>query len=170
MKPLRHFPVTTSTAGGTTTYTARCGFTSTDHKQFVDPRNYKVEQVTCVGCKTKKGRKMMNADFNIRETLDEYDKQFGESIMVNLARAELARLQHIEAAAREALERCHKLLIAIYAESDKLHNAPQDEKARAMAFMKINLSEYIIHIWPNRKAFENDLASLAAALKESESE
>lgn len=39
----------------------------------------------------------MSSDFNIRETLDEYDKQFGESIMVNLARAELSRYQAIEA-------------------------------------------------------------------------
>jgi len=54
MKPLRHFPITTNTetATGVTTYTALCGFTSTDGKQFIDPRNYKPENVAAC-CKEK---------------------------------------------------------------------------------------------------------------------
>jgi hypothetical protein len=52
-KTPRHFPAVTSTTTTATTYTALCGLVSTDRKQFVDPRNYKVTQVTCEGCKGK---------------------------------------------------------------------------------------------------------------------
>lgn len=55
VKSLKHFLVLTSTVGVTTTYTARCGYTSTDRKYFVDPRGYKVERVLAC-CQTKKVR------------------------------------------------------------------------------------------------------------------
>jgi len=45
MKSLKRFPVIARTIGATTTYTALCGYVSTDGKQFVDPRNYKPERI-----------------------------------------------------------------------------------------------------------------------------
>jgi hypothetical protein len=50
-KPPRHFPVRTE--ANPPRWYALCGFESNDRKQFVDPRNYKVGQVTCEGCKGK---------------------------------------------------------------------------------------------------------------------
>lgn len=63
----------------------------------------------------------------------------------------------------QTLNRCHRLLVAMKVEIENLSKVPQGERARAMAIMKINLVSYIQSIWPDRLAFEADIAALEAA-------
>jgi hypothetical protein len=50
-KPPRHFPVRTDSQPPH--WYARCGYDSTNGKEFVNPQQYKPEQVTCDGCQGK---------------------------------------------------------------------------------------------------------------------
>ena len=62
----------------------------------------------------------------------------------------------------EAVKRCYAFIVAVYKEVEALQNITEP-KAKAVAQMKINLSEYLIHIWPNRAALDADLKAIEAA-------
>lgn len=61
----------------------------------------------------------------------------------------------------EALQRIHRLLEGLQIEASKLSAA--DDKARTLAIMKINIVGYMTELWPNRAAFEKDIAMLETA-------
>jgi len=50
----KHFPVRIDTSlNKPTHYVALCGYESDDKSEFVIPWSYKVEQLTCDGCRVK---------------------------------------------------------------------------------------------------------------------
>lgn len=68
---------------------------------------------------------------------------------------------------KNTLERCLLLLQAMKKESEKLAETPniKDQRVKQMAILKLNLMSYVMAIWPNRTAFEEDILILAAAIK-----
>ena len=60
----------------------------------------------------------------------------------------------------QTLNRCYRLLVAMKMESEKVSSVANDEKAKTMAILKINLMGYVMEIWPNRQAFDDDIAIL----------
>lgn len=67
---------------------------------------------------------------------------------------------------KEALVRCFAFISAVYAESEKLQEVKDDQRAYAMGQMKINLTGYIMNIWESRAALDADIKTIGAVLED----
>lgn len=98
-------------------------------------------------------KRLQEDNSNMQDNFDELVEIRAKQI----AQAENAKLRK----AIEPLDRCFLLLVAMKKEAKKLSGIT-DDKAKALAIMKINLMGYVMEIWSNRTAFDNDISILAA--------
>lgn len=61
---------------------------------------------------------------------------------------------------RDTVKRCFDFLVAIDEEMNDLREAPEDERARTLAMMKVKLMGYAMTIWTDRELFESDIIEL----------
>ena len=72
--------------------------------------------------------------------------------------------------AMKAADRCYQFMVALHKELDQLQHAENDTRALLMAQIKINLFNYLSHVWDNGELLRNDQMAIANALAKIEKE